>query len=139
MLRRYQSPLLTILACQNPRVYWLEKGFSYLAVIMDWRSRYVLNWSLSPTLECDFCVALLKNTIVQYRVPEIFNSDQGSQFTSPKFTGVLKDSDISMDGNGRALDNVFIEHLWRSVKYECVYLRSIEDMQSAREILGEHM
>jgi putative transposase len=119
----------------------LEKGFAYLTAIMDWHSRYVLNWTLSPTLEGSFCVDLLRETIQKYGAPEIFNSDQGSQFTSPKFTQILKDNDIkiSMDGKGRALDNVFIERLWRSVKYECVYLRSLEDIQSARDSLNEYL
>ena len=119
----------------------LEKGFAYLAAIMDWHSRYVLSWALSPTLEGGFCVELLKETILQYGAPEIFNSDQGSQFTSPKFTKVLQGNGvkISMDGKGRALDNVFIERLWRSVKYECIYLRSMEGMQHARELLTEYI
>ena len=105
----------------------MRKGFMYLTAVMDWHSRYVLSWELSSSLECDFCVAALKRALERGR-PEIFNTDQGSQFTSTDFTQVLLDRKIaiSMDGRGRALDNVFIERLWWSVKYEDVYPRDYD-------------
>ena len=105
----------------------LPAGFMYLVAIMDWHSRYVLSWRLSNTLDAEFCVAALEAALLRGR-PEIFNTDQGAQFTSRAFTGVLERADIaiSMDGCGRALDNVFIERLWRTVKYENVYPRGYE-------------
>ncbi len=113
----------------------LEKGFVYLMAIIDWYSRYVLNWALSTTLEADFCIEALSETLAQGRC-EIFNTDQGSQFTTPRFTTLLLDKDIqvSMDGRGRALDNVFVERLWRSVKQEKVYLH---DFRTVREAYRE--
>ena len=100
----------------------MATGFFYLTAVIDWHSRYVLSWELSNSLDCDFCVYALKQAL-QSGTPEIFNTDQGSQFTSSDFTSVLleKDISISMDGRGRALDNVFIERLWWTVKYEEVY------------------
>ncbi len=102
----------------------LARGFVYLVAIMDWYSRKVLSWRISNTMEADFCVDCLEEAIRAYGTPEIFNSDQGSQFTSEAFTGVLKREgvQISMDGRGRAYDNIFVERLWRSVKHEHVYL-----------------
>jgi putative transposase len=96
---------------------------------MDWFSRFVLSWTLSNTMEVGFCKEALKEALEKWGKPEIFNTDQGSQFTSKRFTQVLKDHQIaiSMDGKGRALDNVFIERLWRSVKYEDIYLRSYDN------------
>ena len=107
----------------------LPKGFMYLVAVMDWYSRYVIAWRLSNTLEVDFCIDALKEALTHAK-PEIFNSDQGSQFTSPRFTNTLQYEDIriSMDGRGRALDNVFIERLWRSLKYEDLYLKSYDDV-----------
>ena len=101
----------------------MKGGFLYLTAIIDWFSRYVLSWRLSNTLDAHFCIEALEEAF-QFGHPEIFNTDQGSQFTSIKFTGILEDHNIkvSMDGRGRALDNVFVERLWRSVKYEEVYL-----------------
>ena len=101
----------------------MAQGFVYLVAVMDWFSRFVLSWALSLTLELDFCVAALKQALRRGR-PEIFNSDQGPQFTSDKFTGELvrRQIAISMDGRGRCLDNIFVERLWRSLKYEEVYL-----------------
>ena len=95
----------------------------YLTAVIDWYSRYVLSWELSNTLDCGFCVRTLERAL-RHGKPEIFNTDQGSQFTSNDFTGVLLKNSIriSMDGRGRALDNIFVERLWRSLKYECVYL-----------------
>ena len=128
--------LLRDLSIDRPNQVWctdityipMRRGFLYLVAVMDWSSRKVLSWRISNTMEVDFCIAALEEAIERFGVPEIFNSDQGSQFTSPRFTGVLKDAGIriSMDGRGRWLDNVFIERLWRSLKYECVYLHVFE-------------
>ena len=106
----------------------LAHGFAYLVAIVDWYSRKVLAWRISNTLDAGFCVDCLRQALADFGVPEVFNSDQGCQFTSEAFTGVLKDHDIaiSMDGRGRALDNVFIERLWRSVKYEDIYLQGYQ-------------
>ena len=105
----------------------MQQGFMYLVAVMDWYSRYVLSWRLSNTLEVDFCIDALEEALTIGK-PEIFNTDQGSQFTSPRFTNRLEKEDIriSMDGRGRALDNVFIERLWRSVKYEDPYIKSYD-------------
>ena len=110
----------------------LAQGWVYLVAVLDWYSRYVLAWEVSNSLESAFCVAALDRALHQAR-PTIFNTDQGSQFTSQEFTGRLHDADvqISMDGRGRALDNVFVERLWRSVKYEEVYLKSYETVPVA--------
>lgn len=105
-------------------------GFLYLCAVMDWYSRYVISWRLSNTLDTDFCIEALEEALTTTQLqPEIFNTDQGSQFTSEAFTGVLlrKEVKISMDGRGRALDNVFIERLWRTVKYEHVFLHEYEN------------
>jgi putative transposase len=112
-------------------------GFVYLAAVMDWYSRFVLSWSLSVTMEADFCIEALKRALRRGR-PEIFNSDQGSQFTSEKFTGELKRRGItiSMDGGGRCFDNIFIERLWRSLKYEEIYLRDYALVPEARTGIG---
>jgi putative transposase len=111
----------------------MAQGFVYLVAVMDWFSRYVLSWRLSLTMELDFCVEALKCALRRGR-PEIFNSDQGSQFTSEKFTGELAEREIaiSMDGRGRCMDNIFIERLWRSLKYEEVYLKDYETVAEAR-------
>lgn len=117
----------------------LRKGFAYLTAIIDWFSRYVLGWGLSITLDADFCVETLAR-VLKNGLCGIFNTDQGSQFTSGEFTGLLSANDIkiSMDGRGRALDNVFVERLWRSVKYECVYLREWESVKEIRAALTEY-
>ena len=106
----------------------MAKGFMYLVAIMDWHSRRVLSWRVSNTLDTDFCIEALEEALQRFGTPEIFNTDQGAQFTSEAFTGVLKDHgiQISMDGKGRWVDNVFVERLWRSVKYEDLYLRAYE-------------
>jgi putative transposase len=111
----------------------MEQGFCYLVAVMDWHSRFVLSWALSLTMELDFCLEALSSALRKAR-PEIFNSDQGSQFTSEKFTGELKTRGIriSMDGRGRCFDNIFIERLWRSLKYEEVYLKDYETVTEAR-------
>jgi putative transposase len=108
---------------------------------MDWHSRYVLAWRLSNTLEADFCVAALEDALrLSLGQPEIFNTDQGSQFTSDAFTGLLVEQGIgvSMDGKGRCMDNVFVERLWRSLKYEEVYLKAYQDGVEARAGLGQY-
>ena len=117
----------------------LEKGFVYLMAIIDWYSRYVLDWSLSITLEADFCIETLARVLEKGRCA-IFNTDQGSQFTTPDFTGLLlaRDIRVSMDGKGRALDNIFIERLWRSVKYECVYLMKFASVAEAKMHLKKY-
>ena len=118
----------------------MAKGFVYLVAVMDWYSRKVLSWRVSNTMDSDFCVDALEEAIRCYGAPEIFNTDQGSQFTSDAFSSVLKASDIkiSMDGKGRWIDNVFIERLWRSVKYEEVYLKAYESMAQAKVGIGEY-
>lgn len=107
----------------------MRKGFMYLAAIIDLHSRYVVNWSISNTMSAEWCSQVLEEAIVRHGKPEIFNTDQGSQFTSEVFINVLKNNEIqiSMDGKGRALDNIFIERLWKSVKYENVYLNVYEN------------
>jgi len=112
----------------------MAQGFAYLVAIMDWYSRKVLAWKLSNTLTADFCVAALQEALAKHGTPEIFNSDQGSQFTCPEFTGVLQVHHIaiSMDGRGRWMDNVFIERLWKSVKYEDIYLKAYGSIPEAR-------
>jgi putative transposase len=116
----------------------LYHGWAYLVAIIDWFSRYVLAWELSPTLETDFCVRALEGALATGRKSEIFNTDQGSQFTSGAFTGALAETHIaiSMDGRGRAFDNIFIERLWRSLKYEDVYLHDYNTPAEARLGLG---
>ena len=116
----------------------MRRGFLYLVAIMDWASRRVLAWRLSNTLDVDFCVEALEQALARHGKPEIFNTDQGSQFTSLAFTQVPKDAGvkISMDGKGRWMDNVFIERLWRSLKYECVYLQAFETGAEARAGIG---
>src|SRR6202040_3359500 len=116
----------------------MAKGFLYLAVIMDWVSRAVLAWRLSNTLAADFCVEALEEALARYGRPEIFNTDQGSQFTSDDFTGTLKRHEvmISMDGKGRCMDNIFVERLWRSLKYEEVYLNAYATVAEAKAGIG---
>jgi len=134
--------LLRGLDIQRPNQVWasdisyipMAKGFMYLVAIIDWHSRRVLSWRLSNTLDADFCVEALEEALQRYGTPEIFNTDQGAQFTSEAFTGVLSDRNvaISMDGKGRWLDNVFVERLWRSVKYEDIYLHAYETPAALR-------
>lgn len=132
--------LLRDLAIKRPNQVWatdityvrLRRGFAYLVAILDWFSRYVIAWELSLTLETEFCVSALRRALAWGR-PEIFNSDQGSQFSSADFTGVLKQAgvQISMDGRGRVFDNIFVERLWRTVKYEEIYLKDYTDLAEA--------
>ncbi len=129
--------LLRGLKIDRPNQVWaadityipLSRGFMYLVAIMDWYSRKVLSWRVSNTLDTDFCVDALEDAIHRYGHPDIFNTDQGSQFTSKSFTSVLKNSgiQISMDGRGRFQDNIFIERLWWTVKYQYLYLRAFEN------------
>jgi putative transposase len=116
----------------------MRRGFLYLVAIMDWASRKVLAWRVSNSLDAEFCVAALEEALARYSRPEIFNTDQGSQFTSLAFTDALKAAGIRlcMDGRGRWMDNVFIERLWRSLKYECIYLRAFESGSEARIGIG---
>ena len=139
--------LLRDLAITRPDQVWsadityvpLRRGFMYLVAVLDWFSRYVLSWRLSNSLETTFCLEALDEALARRR-PEIFNTDQGAQFTSPAFTGRLLAAGvpISMDGRGRALDNVFVERLWRSVKYEEVYLQDYGGMGDAQRGLGRY-
>ena len=117
----------------------VQRGFLYLVAIMDWASRHVLAWRLSNTMDTRFCVEALNEALSKYPKPEIFNTDQGSQFTSFDFTGVLKKAEItiSMDGRGRCMDNIFIERLWRSLKYEAIYLHELTDGFVAERVIGE--
>jgi putative transposase len=118
----------------------LERGFAYLVAIIDWYSRRVLSWRISNTMEAVFCVDCLNEALRTHGRPEIFNSDQGAQFTSEAFTNVLKREGItiSMDGRGRAFDNIFVERLWRNVKHEDVYLKGYASMGELRIGLGEY-
>ncbi len=120
--------------CSDITYIPMSKGFLYLVAIMDWHSRAVLAWQLSNTLGADFCVEALEEALVRFGRPEIFNTDQGSQFTGDDFTGVLKRHEvtISMDGKGRCMDNIFIERLWRSLKYEEVYLHAYASVAEAK-------
>lgn len=139
--------LLRDLSVERPDQVWasdityigVERGYFYLVAVMDWFSRYVLAWELSNSLDAGFCVNALRRAFAQGR-PEICNTDQGSQFTSEAFTGLLESERvaISMDGRGRCFDNIFIERLWRSVKYEEVYLKAYRDGWEAAEHLGRY-
>jgi putative transposase len=138
--------LLRDLPIDRPNQVWcadityipMRRGFLYLVAIMDWASRKVLSWRVSNTMEADFCIEALQEALDRFGHPEIFNTDQGSQFTSRAFVSVLTDAGIlvSMDGRGRWLDNVFIERLWRSLKYECVYLHAYETGSELRSGLA---
>lgn len=140
--------LLRGVAVVRPNQVWstdityirLEHGFAYLVAILDWYSRRVLAWRVSNTLEAEFCVDCLEDALRTHGRPEVFNSDQGSQFTSEAFTGVLRREGIaiSMDGRGRALDNIFVERLWRSVKYEDIYLKGYASLSELRLGLTEY-
>lgn len=139
--------LLRGLTIERPDQVWasdityirLYKGFVYLVVVLDWYSRYVICWRLSTTLEANFCVEALNMALNQGH-PEIFNTDQGGQFTSADFLGTLKGADvkISLDGRGRAFDNIMVERLWRSVKYEEVYLKDYQSVKDAKEGLSNY-
>jgi len=140
--------LLRGFAITRPNQVWatdityipMARGFVYLAAVVDWFSRRVLSWRLSITLDTSFCIEALEDAIERYGRPEIFNTDQGSQFTSVAFTARLKEEGIaiSMDGKGRWADNVFVERLWRSLKYEHVYLHAYESVAEARAMIGRY-
>ncbi len=140
--------LLRHLPIQRPNQVWamdityipMARGFVYLAAVMDWCSRRVLAWRVSISMETDFCVAAVEEAIERYGTPEIFNTDQGSQFTSTVFTGMLQQHGIriSMDGQGCWRDNVFVERLWKSVKYEEVYLHAYESVSQAKAGIGRY-
>jgi putative transposase len=119
----------------------MAKGFVYLTVVLDWFSRRVLAWRMSITMEAAFCVDALEEALARYGKPEIFNTDQGSQFTGTAFTGMLAKNDIriSMDGKGAWRDNVFVERLWRTIKYEEVYLHAYESVSEARGGIGRYL
>jgi putative transposase len=141
--------LLRGLAIERPNQVWamdityipMAHGFVYLAAVVDWSTRRVLAWRLSITMEVDFCLEAVEEALATYGRPEIFNTDQGSQFTSAAFTGLLLENKIaiSMDGRGSWRDNVFVERLWRSVKYEEVYLRAYASVGEARASLGRYL
>lgn len=117
--------------CSDITYVRLQGSFVYLSVVMDWHSRYVLSWEVSVTMDDSFCVSALERALRGHQKPEIFNTDQGVQYTGTAFTGVLKDHgiQISMDGNGRAMDNIMVERLWRTVKYEDIYTRDYESVE----------
>ena len=140
--------LLRGLTIERPNQVWamdityipMARGFVYLAVVLDWFSRRVLSWRLSITMEAAFCIETLQDALARHGKPDIFNTDQGSQFTGATFTGVLAGNGIaiSMDGKGAWRDNVFVERLWRSVKYEEVYLRAYDSVSDARASIGRY-
>jgi putative transposase len=119
----------------------MAHGFVYLAAVVDWFSRKVLSWRISITMEVDFCLEAVEEALAKYAKPEVFNTDQGSQFTGAEFTGLLRDNAIaiSMDGKGAWRDNVFVERIWRSVKYEEVYLRAYDSVAEARSSIGRYL
>ena len=141
--------LLRNMEIRRPNQVWaadityipMKRGFVYLFAVLDWASRRVLSWRLSNTLTTDFCIEAVQEAIHRYGKPEIFNTDQGSQFTSLEFTQLLKDNGIaiSMDGRGCWRDNVFVERLWKSIKYEEVYLRAYETVSAARSGIGSYL
>ena len=141
--------LLRDLAVTRPNQVWamdityipMARGFIYLAAVVDWFSRRVLAWRLSITMEASFCIEAVEEALSQNEKPEIFNTDQGSQFTSDDFTGLLRKNgiDISMDGKGRWRDNVFVERVWKSIKYEEVYLHAYETVTEARTSIGKYL
>ena len=141
--------LLRNLVVDRPNQVWamdityipMARGFVYLAAVVDWFSRRVLAWRLSITLEAEFCLDAVQEALARHGKPEIFNTDQGSQFTSVAFTGLLQEKAIaiSMDGRGAWRDNVFVERLWRTVKYEEVYLRAYDSVSEARASLGRYL
>jgi putative transposase len=124
--------------CADVTYIPLAHGFAYLVAIMDWHTRHVLSWRLSTTQDALMCVEPLKEALANHGKPEIFNTDQGSQFTSEAWTGMLNTNDIqiSMDGKGCWVDNVFIERQWRSLKHECVYLSVFDSVRDARDGIG---
>lgn len=145
--RKVYPYLLRGLAVTHPNQVWssdityipMRRGFMYLTAVLDWHSRYVLSWRLSNTLDGGFCLAALEDAL-RHGCPEIFNTDQGTQFTAERFTAAVVNAGVrmSMDGRGRALDNVFVERLWRSVKYEDIYLQNYETGEALLEGLQRY-
>lgn len=141
--------LLRHLEVNRPNQVWamdityipMAKGFVYLTAVVDWYSRKILSWRLSNTMDTRFCLEAVDEALSRYEAPEIFNTDQGSQFTSEDFTRKLKDNQIkiSMDGKGSWRDNVFVERLWRTIKYEEVYLKAYDTVRDARSSIGSHI
>lgn len=126
--------------CSDITYIRLKRGFAYLTVVMDWHSRYILSWEVSITMEEEFCVSALARAIRMHGTPEIFNTDQGSQYTGKAFAGTLKSHGIkiSMDGKGRAMDNIMVERLWRTVKYEDIYIKDYETLEDLITGLREY-
>jgi putative transposase len=139
LLRELEIERTNQVWCTDITYIPMRKGFLYLVAIMDWHSRKVLSWGLSNSLDAAPCIEALEEALAIHGAPEIFNSDQGCQFTSEGFTGVLKahNIQISMDGKGRWIDNVFIERLWRSLKYEEVYLKAYDSVAQAKQSIGD--
>jgi putative transposase len=141
--------LLRGLTIERPNQVWatdityipMARGFVYLAAVMDWFARRILAWRLSNTMEASFCIDAVEEALARYAPPQIFNSDQGSQFTSAEFTGLLTNNGIaiSMDGKGAWRDNVFVERFWRTIKYEEVYLRAYDSVGEARQSIGRYL
>jgi putative transposase len=141
--------LLRKVKVERPNQVWamdityvpMAKGFVYLAAVVDWFSRRVLSWRLSITMETDFCIEAVEEALMKYGKPEIFNTDQGSQFTSAEFTDLIKANDIkiSMDGKGSWRDNVFVERIWRSIKYEEIYLHAYSSVKDARTAIARYL
>ena len=141
--------LLRGLSIERPNQVWaidityipMARGFVYLAAVMDWFARRILAWRLSNTMEASFCIDAVEAALTQYGSPQIFNTDQGSQFTSAEFTGLLTSNgiEISMDGKGAWRDNVFVERFWRTIKYEEVYLHAYDSVAEARQSIGRYL
>jgi putative transposase len=141
--------LLRGLAIERPNQVWaadityipMARGFGYLVAVIDWYSRRVLSWRLSNSLDTGFCLEALDDALDTHGAPEIFNTDQGCQFTSADFTKRLRDREVkvSMDGKGRCIDNIFVERLWRSLKYEEIYLNVYDDLDQLRKAIGKYM
>jgi len=141
--------LLRGLTIDRPNQVWcadityipMRRGFLYLVAVMDWATRKVLSWRLSNSMDAEFCIQALEEALARYGTPEIFNTDQGSQFTAQEFVDVVLEagSKLSMDGRGAWRDNVFVERVWRSVKYECVYLKAYESVSQARADIGRYI
>jgi len=140
LLRNFDVTRADQVWCSDLTYIRLAGGFVYLTAVMDWHSRYVLSWELSITMDHEFCVSALERALRCHGSPDIFNTDQGSQYTSHEFTKVLKDKGIkiSMDGKGRAMDNIFIERQWRSVKYEEIYVNEFQSVEQLRKSLKKY-
>jgi len=141
LLRGFKITKANQVYCADITYIRLKHGFVYLVAIMDWYSRYILSWRVSISLGNDFCVGALTEAILRYGKPEIFNTDQGVQFSSKNFIQILEDNAIavSMDGKGRALDNVFIERFWRNIKQEKIYRFDLESVREAKKAIGEYI